>query len=88
MGFSNTSNNNSNSDEVLYYTDRRDVLIKALKDLVIEAEEGRIQSIGVVSLMSNGDVRCQESYKNNTDRLALVGATQLLSKHIMDGSQA
>jgi hypothetical protein len=86
MESNTTSNSNSNSDDVIYYTDRRDVLIRALKDLVVEAQEGRIQSIGLVALMSNGDVHCQESYKNNTDRLALIGATQLLSKHIMDGA--
>ena len=72
-------------DSVLHYTDRRDVLIRTLKELVVGAEEGRIQSVGVVALMSNGDVHCRESYKNNTDRLALIGATQLLSKHIMEG---
>ena len=76
-------NSNTNNDNILYYTDRRDILINALEELVIDAREGRVQSVGVVALMSNGDVRCQESYKNNTDRLALVGATQLLSQHIM-----
>ena len=84
MESNTTSNSNSNNDDVIYYTDRRDVLIRTLKELLIDAEEGRVQSVGVVALMSNGDVRCQESYKNNTDRLALVGATQLLSRHIME----
>jgi hypothetical protein len=74
---------NSNNDNVIYYTDRRDILINALEELVIDAKAGKIQSVGVVALMTNGDIRCQESYKNNTDRLALVGATQLLSQHIM-----
>jgi|TARA_R100000664_G_C2721505_1_gene114837 hypothetical protein len=78
------TNDNSSSDNILYYTDRRDVLIRTLKELLIDAEEGRVQSVGVVALMSNGDVHCQESYKNNTDRLALIGATQLLSRHIME----
>jgi hypothetical protein len=82
MGYN--SSDNSNNSNILYYTDRRDVLIRTLKELLIDAEEGRVQSVGVVALMSNGDVRCQESYKNNTDRLALVGATQLLSRHIME----
>lgn len=73
------------SDNVLYYTDRRNVLVKSLNDLAARAEDGEIQSIGIVALTTDGDVECLESYKNNTDRMALIGATQVLSQHIMAG---
>jgi hypothetical protein len=76
---------NNTSDNVLYYTDRRDVLIKSLNDLAERAANGDIQSIGIVALTADGDVECLESYKNDTDRMALIGATQVLSQHIMAG---
>lgn len=76
------SNEDSN---VVYYTDRRNVLIESLNDLTDKAEDGRIQAIAVVALTSVGDVEILESYKNNTDRMALIGATQVLSQHIMAG---
>ena len=76
------SNEDSN---VVYYTDRRNVLIESLNDLTDKAEDGRIHAIAVVALTSVGDVEILESYKNNTDRMALIGATQVLSQHIMAG---
>tara|TARA_R100000664_G_C2674648_1_gene85194 strand:+ start:448 stop:600 length:153 start_codon:yes stop_codon:yes gene_type:complete len=45
--------------------------------------QGEVQAIAVVQLNDNGTFKCHESFKNNTDRLALVGATQVLSQHIM-----
>ena len=72
-------------NSVLYYTDRRDVLIKSLDELRIKAQSGEIQAIGIVALTDSGDVECIESYRNNTDRMALIGATQILSQHIMSG---
>ena len=71
--------------ELIHYTDRREHLIKLLEDLKEEVEDGEIQAIAVVQLNNNGTFKCHESFKNNTDRLALVGATQVLSQHIMAG---
>jgi len=76
------SNKDSN---VVYYTDRRNVLIESLNDLTDKAQDGRIQAVAVVALTSVGDVEILESYKNNTDRMALIGATQVLAQHIMAG---
>tara|TARA_R100001163_G_C5022080_1_gene164636 strand:- start:515 stop:751 length:237 start_codon:yes stop_codon:yes gene_type:complete len=75
----------SNDNNVVYYTDRRNVLVESLSDLTNKAEDGRIQAIAVVALTSIGDVEIVESYKNNTDRMALIGATQVLAQHIMAG---
>tara|TARA_R110000796_G_scaffold96136_3_gene201679 strand:- start:1663 stop:1893 length:231 start_codon:yes stop_codon:yes gene_type:complete len=71
-------------NSVLYYTDRRDVLIKSLDELRIKAQSGEIQAIGIVALTDSGDVECIESYRNNTDRMALIGATHILSQHIIN----
>mgnify|MGYP003130250017 FL=1 len=78
----------SNKDNnVVYYTDRRNVLVESLDDLTEKAKDGRIQAIAVVALTSLGDVEILESYKNNTDRMALIGATQVLAQHIMAGGE-
>ena len=78
----------SNKDNnVLYYTDRRNVLVESLNDLTEKAQDGRIDAIAVVALTSIGDVEILESYKNNTDRMALIGATQVLAQHIMAGGE-
>ena len=58
--------------------------MEAIDALRIKAESGEVQAIAMVTLMTNGDVHCQESYKSNSDRLALIGATQILSQHIMN----
>ena len=70
---------------MLHYTDRREHLIKLLEDLTKEVEDGEVQALAVVQLNNNGTFKCHESFKNNTDRLALIGATQVLSQHIMEG---
>ena len=70
---------------MIHYTDRREFLIKLLEDLKAEAETGEVQAIAVVQLNNNGTFKCHESYKTNSDRLALLGATQVLSQHIMAG---
>lgn len=72
-------------DNVVYYTDKRNVLVESLNDLTEKAQDGRIDAIAVVALTSIGDVEILESYKNNTDRMALIGATQVLAQHIMAG---
>ena len=78
----------SNEDNnVVYYTDKRNVLVESLNDLTEKAQDGRIDAIAVVALTSIGDVEILESYKNNTDRMALIGATQVLSQHIMAGGE-
>ncbi len=68
---------------MIYYTDRREHLIELLDNLKEEVVQGEVQAIAVVQLNDNGTFKCHESFKNNTDRLALVGATQVLSQHIM-----
>ena len=70
---------------MIHYTDRREHLIELLDDLKEEVIQGEVQAIAVVQLNDNGTFKCHESFKNNTDRLALVGATQVLSQHIMAG---
>ena len=70
---------------MIHYTDRREYLIQLLEDLKEEVESGEVQALAVVQLNNNGTFKCHESFKNNTDRLALVGATQVLSNHIMAG---
>ena len=70
---------------MIHYTDRREHLIKLLEDLKEEVEAGQVQAMALVQLDTNGDFKCHESFKNNTDRLALVGATQVLSQYIMAG---
>jgi|TARA_R110000824_G_scaffold83466_5_gene209020 hypothetical protein len=78
----------SNEDNnVVYYTDKRNVLVESLNDLTEKAQDGRIDAIAVVALTSIGDVEILESYKNNTDRMALIGATQVLAQHIMAGGE-
>mgnify|MGYP003671361497 FL=1 len=74
----------SGSGAIVKYTDRREILMEAIDALRIKAESGEVQAIAMVTLMTNGDVHCQESYKSNSDRLALIGATQILSQHIMN----
>ena len=78
---------NNKDNNVVYYTDRRNVLVESLDDLTEKAKDGRIQAIAVVALTSLGDVEILESYKNNTDRMALIGATQVLAQHIMAGGE-
>ena len=70
---------------MIHYTDRREHLIELLEDLKEEVISGDVQALAVVQLNDNGTFKCHESFKNNTDRLALVGATQVLSQHIMSG---
>ncbi len=70
---------------MIHYTDRREHLIELLEDLKEEVISGDVQALAVVQLNDNGTFKCHESFKNNTDRLALVGATQVLSQHIMAG---
>ena len=78
----------SNEDNnVVYYTDKRNVLVESLNDLTEKAQDRRIDAIAVVALTSIGDVEILESYKNNTDRMALIGATQVLAQHIMAGGE-
>ena len=78
----------SNEDNnVVYYTDKRNVLVESLNDLTEKAQDGRIDAIAVVALTSIGDVEILESYENNTDRMALIGATQVLAQHIMAGGE-
>ena len=76
--------NESGSGAIVKYTDRREILMEAIDALRIKAESGEVQAIAMVTLMTNGDVHCQESYKSNSDRRALIGATQILSQHIMN----
>jgi hypothetical protein len=52
-----------------------------------QTEQGEIQSLGVVALHTNGDFSIHEASKNNTDRLALVGAAQVLGQYIMAGDE-
>ncbi len=69
------------------YTDRRQHIIKTLESLLEQTEQGEIQSLGVVALHTNGDFSIHEASKNNTDRLALVGAAQVLGQYIMAGDE-
>ena len=78
------STTDSNTNNIIY-TDRRNVLTEALESLHDRVSSGEIQSIAMVILTEDGSVECLESYKNNTDRMALIGATQVLSRHIMSG---
>tara|TARA_R100000278_G_scaffold46215_2_gene40168 strand:+ start:6832 stop:7071 length:240 start_codon:yes stop_codon:yes gene_type:complete len=78
---------NNKDNNVVYYTDRRNVLVESLDDLTEKAKDGHIQAVAVVALTSLGDVEILESYKNNTDRMALIGATQVLAQHIMAGGE-
>ena len=78
---------NNKDNNVVYYTDRRNVLVESLDDLTEKAKNGYIQAVAVVALTSLGDVEILESYKNNTDRMALIGATQVLAQHIMAGGE-
>jgi len=52
-----------------------------------QTEQGEIQSLGIVALHSNGEFSVHEASKNNTDRLALVGAAQVLGQYIMAGDE-
>jgi len=67
--------------------DNRGTIIKTLQDLIAQTEQGEIQSLGLVALHSNGDFSIHEASRNNTDRLALVGAAQVLSQYIMAGDE-
>ena len=78
------STTDSNTNNIIY-TDRRNVLAEALESLHDRVNSGEIQSIAMVILTEDGSVECLESYKNNTDRMALIGATQVLAQHIMSG---
>jgi hypothetical protein len=67
------------------YTDRREVIVEALEQLILDTVAGEVNAVGVVALRDDGGVQCQEAYKNNSDRAALIGATQILAQHIMAG---
>jgi hypothetical protein len=67
------------------FLDNRGTIIKELESLISKCKSGQIQAIGLVALHDNGDFSIHEASRNNTDRLALVGATQVLSQHIMAG---
>jgi hypothetical protein len=67
--------------------DNRGTIIKTLENLIAQTEQGEIQSLGLVALHSNGDFSVHEASRNNTDRLALVGAAQVLSQYIMAGDE-
>jgi len=67
--------------------DNRGTIIKTLESLIAQTESGEIQSLGLVALHSNGDFSVHEASRNNTDRLALVGAAQVLSQYIMAGDE-
>ena len=67
--------------------DNRGTIIKTLQNLIAQTEQGEIQSLGLVALHSNGDFSIHEASRNNTDRLALVGAAQVLSQYIMAGDE-
>ena len=67
--------------------DNRGTIIKTLQNLIAQTEQGEIQSLGLVALHSNGDFSVHEASRNNTDRLALVGAAQVLSQYIMAGDE-
>ena len=69
------------------YTDRREHIIKTLENLLNQTEQGEIQALGIVALHSNGDFSVHEASKNSTDRLALVGAAQVLGQYIMAGDK-
>ena len=69
------------------YMDNRGTIIKTLENLIAQTEQGEIQSLGLVALHSNGDFSVHEASRNNTDRLALVGAAQVLSQYIMAGDE-
>ena len=69
------------------YMDNRGTIIKTLQNLIAQTEQGEIQSLGLVALHSNGDFSVHEASRNNTDRLALVGAAQVLSQYIMAGDE-
>jgi len=67
------------------YTDRREVIVEALEKLIVDTLSGEVSAVGIVALREDGGILCQESYKNNCDRAALLGATQILAQHIMAG---
>ena len=67
------------------YTDRREVIVEALESLIADTIAGQVNAVGIVALRDDGGILCQESYKNNSDRAALIGATQILAQHIMAG---
>ena len=67
--------------------DNRGTIIKTLENLIAQTEQGEIQSLGLVALHSNGDFSVHEASRNNTDRLALVGAAQVLSQYIIAGEE-
>ena len=67
--------------------DNRGTIIKTLENLIAQTKQGEIQSLGLVALHSNGDFSVHEASRNNTDRLALVGAAQVLSQYIMAGDE-
>jgi hypothetical protein len=69
------------------YTDRREVMIDSLNKMVEEIRAGSIQSVGIVALMSDGSFKCEEAYRDNSDRLSLIGGTQVLAQHIMAGDE-
>lgn len=91
MSTSDNINNNNiyniNGEDNVAYTDKRDVLLEAIEDIHYRTVSGKIQSIALVALTSDGDVECLESYKNNSDRLAILGATHILAQHIMAGDE-
>ena len=70
---------------MIHYTDRREYLLEMLENTRQEVLDGHVEAIALVQLASNGEFQCKESYKNNSDRLALLGATQVLAQHIMAG---
>ena len=70
---------------MIHYTDRREYLLEMLEKTRQGVLDGHVEAIALVQLTSDGEFHCKESYKNNSDRLALLGATQVLAQHIMAG---
>ena len=69
------------------FLDNRGTIITTMEQMIDQAQGGEIQAVGIVALHTNGDFSVHEATKNHTDRLALVGATQVLAQHIMAGDR-
>jgi len=65
------------------YTDRREVILDSLEDLLKDTTNGNVSAIAMAVVMDDGSVRSQWAHRKDSDHVVLLGATQLLVQDLV-----